>query len=150
MEFHFVTRQRVEFCDTDMAGIVHFANFYRYVEQAEHAYFRSLGLSIMEKQSDGTVIGWPRVSASCNFEAPAYYEDLLDIRLFIARIGVKSLNFEFEFWRDDLRLARGKLKTVCCLCRFDEPLESIEIPPDWRARFEASTCAENPASDDHE
>ena len=39
----FITHRRVEFSDTDMAGIVHFANFYRYMEQAEHDFFRSLG-----------------------------------------------------------------------------------------------------------
>lgn len=40
----FQTSRRVEFCDTDMAGIVHFANFFRYMEAAEHELFRNLGL----------------------------------------------------------------------------------------------------------
>ena len=87
MPAQFTTTYRVEFCDTDVAGIVHFANFYRYMEQAEHEYFRSLGLSIMQSQEDGSVIGWPRVSASCSFEAPAYFEDVLEIRMNVARKG---------------------------------------------------------------
>ena len=60
----FISTRRVEFADTDMAGIIHFANYYRYMEEAEHSFFRSLGLSIMQPQPDGSVIGWPRVSAS--------------------------------------------------------------------------------------
>lgn len=115
MTAQFITTRRVEFADTDMAGIIHFANYYRYMEEAEHAFFRSLGLGIMQSQSDGSVIGWPRVSASCSFEAPAYFEDALEVRLNVVRKGVKSLNYEIEFWRRD---AAGSWKTedrVLCL-----------------------------------
>ncbi len=66
-----------------MAGIVHFANFYRYMEEAEHAFFRSLGRSISEPQPDGSTIGWPRVSATCSFKAPVYYDDEIEIRLLV-------------------------------------------------------------------
>lgn len=127
----FIFHRRVEFADTDMAGIIHFANYYRYMEEAEHAFFRSLGLCIMQPQPDGSVIGWPRVSASCSFEAPGYFEDTLEVRLNIVRKGVKSLNYEVEFWRGKTRLAHGKLKTVCCVCRLGQPLESIPIPLEY-------------------
>lgn len=131
MSTQFMTVRRVEFADTDMAGIIHFANYYRYMEEAEHAFFRSLGVSIMQPQADGSVIGWPRVSASCSFEAPAYFEDVLEVRLNVVRKGVKSLNYEIEFWRGETRLAHGKLKTVCCVCRPGQPLESIVIPAEY-------------------
>lgn len=131
MTAQFVTTRRVEFADTDMAGIIHFANYYRYMEEAEHAFFRSLGLSIMQSQPNGSVIGWPRVSASCSFEAPAYFEDVLEVRVNVVRKGVKSLNYEIEFWRGETRLAHGKLKTVCCVCRHGHPLESIPIPAEY-------------------
>ena len=124
----FITQRRVEFANTDMAGIVHFANFYRWMEEAEHEYFRSLDLTIMEKQDDGTYIGWPRVSATCHFEAPAYHEDILEIRLRVERIGFKSLTFYVEFFRDDKRLAHGRMKTACCMCGINGSLKSIEIP----------------------
>lgn len=131
MTAQFITIRRVEFADTDMAGIIHFANYYRYMEETEHSFFRSLGLSIMQSQPDGSVIGWPRVSASCSFEAPAYFEDALEVRLNVVRKGVKSLNYEIEFWRGETRLAHGRLKTVCCVCRHDQPLVSIPIPADY-------------------
>ncbi len=131
MTAQFITTRRVEFADTDMAGIIHFANYYRYMEEAEHAFYRSLGLSIMQSQPDGSVIGWPRVSASCSFEAPAYFEDALEVRLNVVRKGIKSLNYEIEFWRGETRLAHGRLKTVCCVCRCGEPLESIAIPGEY-------------------
>ncbi len=129
MTSEFTSSFRVEFADTDMAGIVHFANFYRYMEVAEHNFFRSLGLSIVNDQEDGSVISWPRVSASCSFKAPAYYNDNIDVRVLVARIGVKSLTLNYEFHRGDTLLATGTMKTVCCRIRHGHPLESIEIPP---------------------
>ncbi len=97
----FTFDRRVQFSDTDMAGIVHFANFYRYMEEAEHEMFRSLGEKIVENQPDGSVVGWPRVRASCSFEAPAYYDDLIAIDIYITRVGVKSLTMSFKFRRGD-------------------------------------------------
>lgn len=132
----FITQRRVEFANTDMAGIVHFANFYRWMEEAEHAYFRSLELRIMEKQEDGTYIGWPRVSASCHFESPAYYEDILDVHLNVERVGFKSLTFLIEFYRGEKRIAYGRMKTACCICGLDTGLVSIEIPASYRNLIE--------------
>ena len=46
MGFDFTHQRQVEFAETDMAGIVHFANFFRWMESAEHAFLRSLGHSV--------------------------------------------------------------------------------------------------------
>jgi acyl-CoA thioester hydrolase len=141
---HFVTSRRVEFCDTDMAGIVHFANYYKYMEQAEHDFFRSLGQSIMETQPDGTVLGWPRVSAKCSFEAPAYYQDVLEIRLSVQRKGVKSLTIDYEFWREDARIARGQMKTVCCVFEPGKPMRSLELPAAIADQITEAPAKEDP------
>jgi YbgC/YbaW family acyl-CoA thioester hydrolase len=136
MKAQFTTTRRVEFSDTDMAGIIHFSAFYRFMEEAEHAFFRSLGLSVMLKQADGSVIGWPRVSATCTFEAPAYFEDVLEIGLNVTRKGAKSLTIDYEFWRGETRIAHGRMKTACCLCRHDAPLQSIEIPAEYGEKIQ--------------
>lgn len=132
---YFVARRRVEFSATDMAQIVHFANFYKWMEETEHAYFRSLGLSIMQKRPDGTYIGWPRVNATCHFHAPVRYDDELEIRLRVERIGFKSLTYYVEFFRDGIRLAYGRMKSACCICRSDGTLTSIEIPQEIRDKI---------------
>ena len=46
MAYEYKIVREVEFSDTDMAGIMHFSNFFRFMEAAEHGFFRSLGLSI--------------------------------------------------------------------------------------------------------
>ena len=131
MTAQFVTQRRVEFSDTDMAGIIHFSSYYRYMEEAEHAWFRSLGLSVMQPHGEGAVIGWPRVSASCSFEAPARFEDVLEIRMNVERKGVKSVTVRYEFFLDDRRVAHGRMKIACCICRHNAPLESIPLPPEY-------------------
>lgn len=98
-----------------MAGIVHFANFYRMMENAEHAFFRSLGFSVHD-EFDGQVIGWPRVSASCEFFRPLRFEDMVDIQLLVAEVRARSLRFGFRFWKQDAseraEVARGQVVTV--------------------------------------
>lgn len=131
----FTYSRRVQFSDTDMAGIVHFSNFYKYMEEAEHAFFRSFGFKIVQQQPDGTVVGWPRVRAACSFESPAYYDDLLEIELTVTRQGVKSLSMSFLFRRGETKIASGELKTVCCLHEPDGKFHSIEIPPHYREKL---------------
>lgn len=134
--------RRVEFVETDMAGIVHFSSFYIWMEQIEHEFFRSQGLSIVRHLEDGSTIGWPRVSAQCRFESPARYEDILTVRLTVQRIGVKSLTFDVVFRNGERVIARGSVKTVCCIVRPGHGLESIEIPSEYRARFEEHPAEE--------
>jgi YbgC/YbaW family acyl-CoA thioester hydrolase len=133
------TTRRVEFVDTDMAGIVHFANFYKYMEETEHGFFRSLGLKIVQLQPDGAVIGWPRVRSTCSFDAPAYYDDLLEIDLDVKRLGVKSLTMSYTFRQGDTQIATGEMKTVCCIHEAEGKFHSIEIPPHYRAKFGEGT-----------
>jgi acyl-CoA thioester hydrolase len=136
MASFFVTTRRVEFCETDMAGIVHFSNFYRWMEQAEHEFFRSLGLSIVNHQSGDSTIGWPRVCATCRFESPARYEDIVQVTLMVQRIGVKSLTYDVHFTIGDRFLAKGTMKTVCCSMERDQPLRSIEIPREYTTELQ--------------
>lgn len=48
-----VTRRRVEFVETDAAGIVHFSSFFVYMEQAEHELLRHLGLNVFVDDEQG-------------------------------------------------------------------------------------------------
>lgn len=130
----FVTSRRVEFVDTDMAGIVHFTNFFRYMEQAESEFFRSHGHTLAARPgTDGAAVGWPRVAASCSFKSPAYHNDVLEVRVFVRRRGFKSLTQQFEFWRGETLVATGQIKTAFCRFRPGQPIESLEIPAEYDA-----------------
>lgn len=126
----FIATRRVEFCDTDMAGIVHFSNFNRYMEAAEHAWFRSLELKISGQLPDGTPYGWPRVSASCSFRAPARYNDIIEIHVKPQEKTSRSLTARYDFFLNGKLIAEGEMKTVFCLFPADGPMRSAAMPED--------------------
>jgi YbgC/YbaW family acyl-CoA thioester hydrolase len=136
----FVTKRRVEFADTDKAGIVHFSNFFRFMEAAEQEFLRSLGLSVSFVW-EGEPIGFPRVSAHCDYLKPTTFEDVLDVTVRIANIGRKSVTYRFEFSRDGAAIAKGEVSSVCCRVVKGHGLESIEIPTGIRERLEKARAA---------
>ncbi len=113
----FTTTRRVEFRDTDAAGIAHFSAFFAMMESAEHEMLRSLGISVMPKESgDPGVppVTWPRVSATCNFASAARFEDVLTIQVRVERIGNTSVEYHFRFSLGDCLVADGRMSAVCC------------------------------------
>ena len=128
----FHTTRRVEFVDTDMAGIVHFSNFFRWMESAEVEFLRSRGLSV-KLPWEGQVLGFPRVSASCDYLQPARFQDVLDIAVRVEKVGRKSVTYAFEFTLEGAVIARGRVTSVCCRVGADQQIESVEIPPDLRS-----------------
>src|SRR5687767_4366053 len=98
-----------------MAGIVHFATFFRYMEAVEHEFFRSLGLSIHTKL-DGRTITFPRVHADCDFSAPLRFEDVVELHLLVREVRSKAIVFDFILTKvggDGAEVARGSITTVC-------------------------------------
>ena len=134
MPSEFSILRRVQFAETDMAGIVHFANYFRMMEEVEHAFFRSLGLSVA-MQYEGMHVGWPRVSVSCDYFGPVRFEQEVELRLRVARLGEKSFNYEVDFLVDGRRMALGKTTSVCCELRPDGTMRSIPIPATIREKL---------------
>ncbi len=135
----YVTQRRVEFRDTDAASMMHFSVFFNYMEQVEHEFLRSLGLSVVTDQAEG-MISWPRVSAHCDYRAPCRFEEILDVTLTVADVGNKSVKYAFDFARGKAIIAQGNLVAVCCLFRDDEEPESIEMPADVRELLSQYRC----------
>ena len=127
MATEYVTHRRIEFADTDMAGIVHFSRFFIFMETAEHAFLRSLGTSVSTEWA-GDKIGWPRVAAACEYLSPLRFEESVEIQLRVEKKGTKSLTYAFSFVRDGETVARGSLTTVCCVTNPGEKLRAIPIP----------------------
>lgn len=117
MAYSFKITRRVEFPETDMAGIVHYSNFFRYMESAEHAFFRSLGLSIAPGGKDA--VGWPRVHADCDFRKPLRFEDTVEVELLVKEKRERSLVYLFILRKLNAdpvhEVARGHLAVACIL-----------------------------------
>jgi 4-hydroxybenzoyl-CoA thioesterase/acyl-CoA thioester hydrolase len=124
----FTTERRVEFRDTDAAGIVHFSVFFTYMEAAEHALLRSLGLSVLEHDEQGALT-WPRVAARCDYHSAVRFEDMLNIEVHVSRLGRKSVSYAFAFNCGGRQIANGEITAVCCRLGAGGALQSILIPP---------------------
>ncbi|MBM3846967.1 MAG: acyl-CoA thioesterase, partial [Verrucomicrobia bacterium] len=139
MHSQFSLRRRVEFSETDMAGIVHFSNFFRYMEIAEAAFYRSLGLTIVDPASG---IGWPRVHAECDYHRPLLFEEEFDIHLAVEEVRTRSLRFRFKFVKisdgGNIVAARARIATVCVKKKPDGGLEASPIPLAFREKVSAA------------
>jgi 4-hydroxybenzoyl-CoA thioesterase/acyl-CoA thioester hydrolase len=133
------TRRKIEFVDTDMVGIVHFARFFVFMETAEHEFLAALGTPVLFEH-EGRPAGWPRVAAACEYLSPARFGDVLDIHLKVERKGRSSLTYAIDIARDGTPVARGRVTTACCL--LDSPIKAIPIPAALAAKIEEAPGGE--------
>ena len=138
MEYQYRHRRRVEFNETDQAGLVHFSNFFRYMESAEHAFVRSLGFSIAMNNTSPPV-GWPRVNVACEFFKPVHFEDIVDIQLLISKLSKRSISYVFRVWRNedesDVEVARGRMTAVCVSRDEAGKITPTPIPQEFRDKL---------------
>ncbi len=130
----FIANRRVEFAQTDMAGVAHFSEYFRYLESAEHEFFRSVGLSVHLQQEDQH-ISFPRISCSFDFTKPLRFEDEFEVHLGVERLGEKSVTFRAEILSGGEIRARGRCTTVCCDMANGD-MASIPIPENFRAALD--------------
>lgn len=143
MPYEFKIVRVVEFNETDMAGIVHYSNFFHYMEAAEHAFFRSLGFSIWTQHVEPPV-GWPRVHAECDFKSPLRFEDEVEVQLLVAEKKSKSLTYHFRFRKlnadPPVEVGRGIVTTVCVTQQHGK-LTAASIPKTIADRIEVAPAA---------
>ena len=130
----FTSRRQIEFADTDMGGIVHFARFFVFLETAEHEFLQAVGTTVHHKR-DGQEIGWPRVSASLEYASPARLGDELTIDLQVARKGAKSMTYGFAVRVGERPVATGRMSSVCCVLNDPAGIRAIPIPADIADRI---------------
>ena len=139
MAFEFRHRRRVEFFETDMAGIVHFSNTLRYMEMAEHDFLRSLGFSV-NGEIEGRHVGWPRVHASCDYRAPIRFEDELEVHVLVREKKSRTLEYVHALRRgtgsDAPVVAVGRMIAVCVAVDESGAFKAIEIPAPLATRLE--------------
>jgi acyl-CoA thioester hydrolase len=130
-----VTR-RVQFYETDAAGIVHFSCYFRYMEEAEHELWRSVGLSVAPPDAE---IGWPRVNATFDYQRPLRFEDVFVVHARIGALSKRTIQYAFEITKDGEAIGKGALTVVCVRKQADGVMKAVEIPSDIVARLTAGT-----------
>ena len=130
-------KRRVQFYETDMAGIVHFSWFFRYLEEAEHAMWREAGVTIAGTKG----IAWPRVEASFEFHRPLRFEDEFEVHLRIIGKDARTIRYEGIISMGDTRIATGRIAVRCVSKTAGEPMKSIDIPPEIDALLQVAPGA---------
>ncbi|MCZ6793087.1 MAG: thioesterase family protein [Planctomycetota bacterium] len=135
--------RRVEFSDTDTAGLVHFTALFRYMEETEHEFLRSLDLSVHPPADGGFRIGFPRIAARCDFLGPARFEDEVEVHLRVLRKGRTTITYQYVLSnrRGGGTVAQGEMSVICCRLGGDGRLERTELPAPYVAAIEESSAA---------
>lgn len=135
MSSEFRIIRTVEFAETDMAGIMHFGNFFLWMESCEAAFYRSLGLPLISFVP-GNVVGWPRVNVSCQYRAPLRFSDTAEVKLLVKKLGARSVTYVFQFRKGAELVAQGEVTAVCVTADAKGGMVAQPIPADVRARLE--------------
>src|SRR3982751_4821755 len=101
-----VLRRRIEWMDTDAAGIYHWTTVFRLAEAAEAALHTALGIA------DFTFGATPRVAVQATFARPLRFNDPVDVNLAVAAVGRTSVEYAMSIVADGGAAAQGTVKTV--------------------------------------
>jgi YbgC/YbaW family acyl-CoA thioester hydrolase len=128
----YTLRRSVRYYELDAAGIVHFSWYFRYLEEAEHALWRSAGLSIAPQ---GSEVEFPRVAASFEFHHPLKFEEEFDVHIRVEALTEKSITYRAVLTRGETLIATGTTTAVCVKMPPDEPMRAVPIPVEIANKF---------------
>jgi YbgC/YbaW family acyl-CoA thioester hydrolase len=132
-------KRRVQFHETDAAGIVHFSCFFRYMEEAEHALWREAGISVHEP---GGEIGWPRVHASFDFRSALRFEQEFEVLIRIEALTQRSIRYRCVLTSGETTVATGTLVIACVRRGPSQPMHAIDLPPEITERLGVAAAGE--------
>ena len=125
-----VLRHRVEWGETDAAGIVFYPNYFRWMDRATHEFFRASGRAVVSMLTGGYAV--PLVSASANFKRALRYDEQIEIVTRVSEIRTRSFTLSHEMRRAGETVADGS--EVRLWARVEAGVvEAARIPDDVRA-----------------
>ena len=131
----FTIEERVRWGDVDAARIIFYGAYIRFFEFAETELFRAVGLpyGVMFEELD---VWLPRVHLECNFRHAAKLDDLLEVSVWVGRIGTTSLRLNFEVRRKGEDILVADAHFVLVAVRRDT-FETVPVPEELKQRLGA-------------
>jgi len=104
------TDVRITFAETDCMGIVYHANYIKFFEIGRTEYMRDIGYTYAQLETDGVWL--PVATVSCEYKAPAKYDDLLEVQTVVKEFKGATLVMAYEIYRKETGelLVRGETK----------------------------------------
>jgi acyl-CoA thioester hydrolase len=131
-------RRRVEFAETDAAGMVHFSVFFRYMEEAEHAIWRHAGMDIFASRETNS---WPRISAKFDFKTPLRFQDEFEVRTEMGAVTRSTIQWAHVLMRGDDVIGNGTVTAVYVAKNPDGSIKSAAIPDDILSKLRAALAS---------
>jgi len=137
--------ERVRWGDVDAARIIFYGAYIRFFEIAETELFRAVGLpyGLMFDQLD---VWLPRAHLECDFRQAAQLDDLLEVSVYVGRIGTKSLRLNFEVRRNGDPSLVAEAHFVLVAVRRGT-FDSVSVPAELRQRLAPYTRPSMPESE---
>jgi acyl-CoA thioester hydrolase len=115
--------KKIYYHDTDCGGVVYYANYLKYFEEARTEYMNKRGVDLRQQAKQGFLFVVKGVDI--NYKAPAHYADLLTITTEIVRARNVSLEFSQQVKREDKLLVSARTTLVCVDSNFrPQPMSS--------------------------
>jgi acyl-CoA thioester hydrolase len=137
-----VYRVQVRFCETDLMGVVHHANYFVYCEAARVDWLHKRGVSYDSWVQHG--IHLPVVEAKARFKAAARFDQILDVTTSVIELSRVTVRYRYEMRRADVLICEAETQLACVgadlkLQRIPEDVarvfKSPELPPnEWAPR----------------
>lgn len=105
-------QEKVRFVETDMMGVVHHSNFFRWFEMGRVEYLRQAGILLKELMGDGIV--FPMTHVDCQYRSPARFDDVILIEAILEEVSSVKMVFTYKVLRkeDGVLLATGSTQNV--------------------------------------
>ena len=92
------TKIRVWYKHTDQMGFVHHSNYICYYEAARSEFLRALGMSFAEVERRGIMM--PILEVQSKYRKPAYFDELLTVRIILREMPSTRINFFYEIYNE--------------------------------------------------
>lgn len=116
---------RVRYGETDKMGVVYYGRYLDWFEVGRTEFCRKLGIPYSEFEKRG--IFMPAVEAWCRYKAPAFYDDLITLKVRVEEVKEYSITFSYRVERDGKLIALGKTKH----CFVNKDGKIIKVPEEF-------------------
>ncbi|HEX9918203.1 MAG TPA: thioesterase family protein [Pyrinomonadaceae bacterium] len=136
----FRIEERVRWGDVDAARIIFYGAYIRFFEIAETELFRAVGLPY-GRIFDELDVWLPRAHLECDFRQAAQLDDLLEVSVYVGRVGTKSLRLNFEVRRNGDPSIVADAHFVLVAVRRNT-FDSVPVPEELKRRLAPYTAPE--------
>jgi YbgC/YbaW family acyl-CoA thioester hydrolase len=141
-DYKFRIEDRVRWGDVDAARIIFYGAYIRFFEIAETELFRAVGLPYGDV-FDELDVWLPRAHLECDFRRAAQLDDLLEVSVYVGRVGTKSLRLNFEVRRKGIEEIVAEAHFVLVAVRRGT-FESVPVPAELKRRLAPYTQPDPP------